>query len=344
MKSSKLLILSAILMGLVALVLFTTCGKDKTTEPPPCYTITADTTGMGTVDFSPDSSCYHSGTAVTLTAVARSGWAFDSWSGDTSTTVNPLVLTITGNISVTATFVQVFTLTVHIVPSQSGTVLVDPDLNYFHPGDAVTLTAQAGAAYGFSHWVYGTEIRGANPTTIVFRPQNEEITSRFGTREGEPDCADGYVDSYNGGCNFSPNRFQPIADGQIYIARSGLFSFDVYLARDLDWFRYVASDNRNITFTGVAQFPLELWIIDGSAGCDNATILADSTASPSDTLTVTASVGSGVYWLVAGPSIFQGPYPCPQDYKVWFSAEQTVGAVSFTKGRQPLENELSRTK
>jgi len=330
-------------LAVVALALLTTCSDDDSSTPP-CYTVTADTTGMGTVQFSPDAECYGSGTVLTLTAVARAGWAFDSWSGDTSSTANPLVLTITGTTSLTATFVQVYTLTVNIVPSQSGTVTLDPDQAYYLPGDDVILTAEPNVAYGFSHWVYGTEIRDVNPITIVFGAQDEVITAMFGALEGEPDCADEYVDFYNGGCNSVPEVFQNIADGQIYLARSGLFIYQTSSYRDTDWFRYVASDDRNLTFTGIGEFPLLLFIIDGSNGCANLVILVNSSGNPGDTVTVTAPVGPGIYWMWGGPSVFTGPWPCPQDYKVWFTAEPAVGAFSPTAGRQPLENELSNVK
>jgi hypothetical protein len=183
-----------------------------------------------------------------------------------------------------------------------------------------------------------------NPTTIVFGAADQEITSMFGTLEGEPDCANEYVDFFNGGCNSSPEVFQPIADGQIYLARSGLFTFSGLDYRDTDWFRYVASDNRVLTFTGIGEFPLLLFIIDGSNGCANLIILVNSSGDPGDTVTVTAPVGPGIYWMWGGPSLFTGPYPCPQDYKVWFSAEQAVGGVSPAPGRKPLEKELSNVK
>jgi len=41
-----------------------------------------------------------------VNAVADAGWSFDSWSGDHSGTANPDTITITGDMSVTATFIQ----------------------------------------------------------------------------------------------------------------------------------------------------------------------------------------------------------------------------------------------
>lgn len=71
----------------------------------PTYTLTVNTVGTGTVNVSPDGP-YPSGTSVTLTAVDSTGWKFDSWSGGATGSANPTTITITGDTTVTATFVE----------------------------------------------------------------------------------------------------------------------------------------------------------------------------------------------------------------------------------------------
>ena len=342
MKHAKVLLPLMLLLG-VSAVLIVACGDDKSAAPPPCYTVTTNTVGSGSIQLSPDSSCYHSGTAVTLTAIPNTSWEFGGWSGDTTSAENPLTLTIGGDVSVTASFAEMYSLTAQVDPPQSGTVVLTPDQEYFSPGDTVAVEAQANQYYGFSHWSYGSQIRSENPTTIVFGQADEAITALFGSLEGEPDCADEYVDFYNGGCNSSPEVFQPIADGQIILARGGNFIYQTLSYRDTDWFRIVVSDNRILTFTGVAEFDLQLFLIDGTNGCASYTILDDFAAPANDTAMVTATVGPGIYWMWAGTAGFTG-WPCPQDYKVWFTAELAVGALTPTPGRSPVENELSNIK
>lgn len=63
-----------------------------------------DTVGNGTVSISPELPAYPVGTDVTLTATPDTGWRFASWSGDVSSTTNPLELTLDENTAVTATF------------------------------------------------------------------------------------------------------------------------------------------------------------------------------------------------------------------------------------------------
>ena len=59
----------------------------------------------GTVNVNPLSTNYAVGTQVTLTATPNGGFDFAGWTGNVVTGVNPLVLTLTSNVNVTANFV-----------------------------------------------------------------------------------------------------------------------------------------------------------------------------------------------------------------------------------------------
>ena len=76
------------------------------TEEIAQYTLTVSTTGEGQVELTPPSSVYDTGTEVTMTATAASGWQFSGWSGDVTGTTNPVVVTMDTDKSVTATFTQ----------------------------------------------------------------------------------------------------------------------------------------------------------------------------------------------------------------------------------------------
>ena len=56
------------------------------------------------------------GTWVQLTAVAAAGYRFDHWTGDLTGSTNPASISMTANRSVTAVFIQTFTLTVQSSP------------------------------------------------------------------------------------------------------------------------------------------------------------------------------------------------------------------------------------
>lgn len=70
------------------------------------YSLTVYTTDGGYVDKYPDQSYYDYGSSVTLTAHAYSGWQFNGWSGDVSGTSESILIKITENMQVTATFIE----------------------------------------------------------------------------------------------------------------------------------------------------------------------------------------------------------------------------------------------
>jgi Zn-dependent metalloprotease/PKD repeat protein len=80
-----------------------------TPTAPPQYTLTVNIVGQGSVDLNPPGGVYDAGTVVTLTATADSGWQFDNWSGDLSTSDNPTTITMNSNKTVTANFTEIGT-------------------------------------------------------------------------------------------------------------------------------------------------------------------------------------------------------------------------------------------
>ncbi|MET0649767.1 MAG: immunoglobulin domain-containing protein [Pyrinomonadaceae bacterium] len=73
----------------------------------PVFKLSKTTTGAGTIQTSPGGDMFHEGEPVTLTAVPAPGWEFAGWSGAVTGAFNPVSLTMDGNKSVTANFIQV---------------------------------------------------------------------------------------------------------------------------------------------------------------------------------------------------------------------------------------------
>ena len=70
----------------------------------PRYTLTPQTSGLGTVALSPSAPNYLAGTSVSLTATPGPGWSFDGWSGDLQSTANPSTIVMNAAKTVTASF------------------------------------------------------------------------------------------------------------------------------------------------------------------------------------------------------------------------------------------------
>jgi hypothetical protein len=68
------------------------------------YKISIATNGKGTVTVSPSAASYAAGTVVTLTATPAAGSPWVGWSGDAAGTVNPIKITMSKDMKITANF------------------------------------------------------------------------------------------------------------------------------------------------------------------------------------------------------------------------------------------------
>ena len=71
------------------------------------FTIDIQKTGAGTLEVSPDSenNKYPFNTEIRINAIPDENWIFESWSGNVSGNINPLVMIISGNTSIVGNFV-----------------------------------------------------------------------------------------------------------------------------------------------------------------------------------------------------------------------------------------------
>jgi len=142
------------------------------------YTLTITIEGEGNVDRD-QSPPYYQGddTEVTLNATPASGWSFAGWSGDITSSDNPLAITMDANTSVTATFTQdQYTLTISTVGG--GSVIADPSPPYYQGDDTeVTLNANPDTDWAFDHWE-GALTGSTNPGTITM-DDNKNVTAVF---------------------------------------------------------------------------------------------------------------------------------------------------------------------
>ena len=140
------------------------------------YTLLLSSIGDGSVTRNPVKATYVYGEVVQLTAVADPGWTFTGWSGALTGTTNPASITITGNMSVMASFTQdQYTLTVNTVGN--GSVTRNPNQATYVYGDVVQLTATADPGWTFSGWSGGLS-GSANPASVTISG-NTTITATF---------------------------------------------------------------------------------------------------------------------------------------------------------------------
>ncbi len=143
-------------------------------------------------------------------------------------------------------------------------------------------------------------------------PSNATIT------ENEPDCSTGYTDSINGGCNSSPEAYTELVScNDIICGKSGTYTVSGTNYRDTDWYRLNLSGSTSVSLKAVADFPLQIMVLDMTTGCSGQLVLGSANATTGDTAyinTVFDGPGTLVYWI--GPSVFSG-VACGSNYIIY---------------------------
>jgi uncharacterized protein (TIGR02145 family)/uncharacterized repeat protein (TIGR02543 family) len=154
-------------------------GKKYTPPNNPCglgYGLTTkiEPQGWGTVSV-PALQNYPSGTQVSIRAIpnADSGGIFVGWSGASSSTGNPVTITMNSDTTLTANF-RWPKLSVVASPDTGGSVSYEPKAEYYPVGTEVkaTATATSASGYGFMGWS-GASTDTAKTVTITM---NRDIT------------------------------------------------------------------------------------------------------------------------------------------------------------------------
>ncbi|MFC2021251.1 choice-of-anchor Q domain-containing protein, partial [Chloroflexota bacterium] len=154
-----------------------TMNGDKTvtaTFTQDLYTLNIYTEGSGSVTVNATGP-YTYGASVNLTAIPATGWSFSHWSDDLSGLNNPETIIMDEDKTVTATFVENYTLTISTIGS--GTVGKSPDQADYPDGTPVLLTAVAVPGWSFDSWS-GDLFGSTNPETITM-DGDKTVTATF---------------------------------------------------------------------------------------------------------------------------------------------------------------------
>ena len=142
------------------------------------YSLNLVAQGPGTVSRNPTNSTYPQGVVVTITAAPNTGAYFAGWSGDVNSSANPLNVNITGNLSITGSFLPFPVYTVSLATNGQGTIALNPGASSYYSNSTVTATATPAAGWVFAGWS-GALTGIVNPSAITV-DSNESITGSFG--------------------------------------------------------------------------------------------------------------------------------------------------------------------
>lgn len=141
---------------------------------------------------------------------------------------------------------------------------------------------------------------------------------QFGDRvEGEPICANGYVDAFNGGCNFTPNVFGEIRCGQTVCGTYGTFQTSGgQNFRDTDWYHFTLTQAADVTWTAVGEARTRVFILQGTCPAASLGTAAADACQPA-TVTLT-NLAPGTYSAFMSTDAFTG-VPCGSRYRATLS-------------------------
>jgi len=144
------------------------------------FTLIVNINGNGSVIKDPDQTDYSYGAIVNISAVAELGWSFSNWTGDINSSVNPEIIIMDYDKSVTANFVEdQYVLAIDIIGN--GSVVKDPDLSYYTYGYVVNLTAYPDEGWNFDYW--DEDLSGyENPKSIIIN-DDKNVTAVFSIPE-----------------------------------------------------------------------------------------------------------------------------------------------------------------
>lgn len=144
--------------------------------PAGSFSITLNISGgEGTIQKTPPKSEYGYGEQVTLEAIAGPGYQFISWSGDLTGSDNPATITVTQNMNITANFGVAGIYSLTILPSDNGSIIVDPVRDLYTPGETVTLTAVPDLGYILTAW--GNDGAGSTANPLVLTMDGDKTVS-----------------------------------------------------------------------------------------------------------------------------------------------------------------------
>jgi uncharacterized repeat protein (TIGR02543 family) len=148
-----------------------------TATVPSTTTLTTSVAGGvgGTVSANPGLSSYPVSTGVLLTATAQTGYSFSGWTGDYTSTANPLPITMDTNRNVVANFTTAATCTVAFNIIGSGTVT--PAAGTYNCGTVLQLTATPGNGYLFTS--YSGDFSSTDNPAFFTITANSTITVEF---------------------------------------------------------------------------------------------------------------------------------------------------------------------
>jgi len=243
------------------------------------YSLNLVAQGPGTVSRNPTNSFYPQGVVVTITATPNFGAYFTGWSGDANSSANPLNINITGDLSITGSFLPFPIYTLNLVTNGQGSISLNPSASSYYSNTIVTATATPAAGWVFAGWS-GELTKIANPLPIPV-DTNVILTGSFAqlpTFNVEP----------QGGTNFVGSTVGLSGE----VMGTGPLTYEWYFAGSVD----LGATNASLIITNAQSANSgQYWLVAsspyGSATSSIVSVLITSSSSSTNIISVCDEAG-----------------------------------------------------
>jgi len=148
--------------------------------------------------------------------------------------------------------------------------------------------------------------------------------------EGEPDCYDGYVDDYNGGCGGMPEAytFLDCSSGSIGVCGTGgVFDFNGLSYRDTDWYMLTLDEPATVTLGIISEFNPIAGFLDFTGGCANVEFYDYVAPWKCEYAELSYSLPAGQTVVFVSPASWDSSYDCGSDYYLTIDGYECTSPV-----------------
>lgn len=119
--------------------------------------------------------------------------------------------------------------------------------------------------------------------------------------EGEVTCADGYVDSFNAGCDTSPPAFGELyclgQDPQYFCGTYGGYLNGTESMRDVDWYYVEAYSGGFLDLCLTGVYSTYFGVVQGTAGCPAPAPYASAVTDACEETCLNLPISAGTWWI-----------------------------------------------
>ena len=174
----------------------------------------------GTVNYMGKNE-FPAGVEIVIEATGNTGYGFTEWTGDITSTENPLIVTMDQDISITANYETVDTYTLTLLDDNNGSIEQFPDKSSYNSNTIVTLTPKANLEdiYEFDTWEGDVPAGDIDQDPLLLLMDgNKEVTATFKRRDLWYELTETYYTNYFSGSTYNSSEIEWSFANDVFIS------------------------------------------------------------------------------------------------------------------------------